>query len=102
MDVSDEVKNKILHLVSSLDSCFFYNLLQATALQYFKRFYLQWSVMQHHPKEIMYSSSESLKKRPQALPICFPIRNYVLKVFIKLSQVFCISDMLISQLISPW
>ncbi|CAN6876999.1 unnamed protein product [Brassica oleracea] len=25
----------------------------ATALQYFKRFYLQWSVMQHHPKEIM-------------------------------------------------
>ncbi|XP_010546709.1 PREDICTED: cyclin-H1-1 isoform X2 [Tarenaya hassleriana] len=27
--------------------------IQATALQYFKRFYLQWSVMQHHPKEIM-------------------------------------------------
>ncbi|CAN7125465.1 unnamed protein product, partial [Brassica rapa subsp. narinosa] len=27
--------------------------IQATTLQYFKRFYLQWSVMQHHPKEIM-------------------------------------------------
>lgn len=27
--------------------------LQATALIYFKRFYLQWSVMQHHPKNIM-------------------------------------------------
>ncbi|CAN8265330.1 unnamed protein product [Cochlearia groenlandica] len=27
--------------------------IQGTALQYFKRFYLQWSVMQHHPKEIM-------------------------------------------------
>ncbi|XP_013594985.1 PREDICTED: cyclin-H1-1-like [Brassica oleracea var. oleracea] len=27
--------------------------IQATALQYFKRFYLQWFVMQHHPKEIM-------------------------------------------------
>ncbi|XP_016648819.1 PREDICTED: cyclin-H1-1 isoform X3 [Prunus mume] len=26
---------------------------QATALIYFKRFYLQWSVMQHHPKNIM-------------------------------------------------
>ncbi|CAN6581939.1 unnamed protein product [Malus baccata var. baccata] len=27
---------------------------QATALIYFKRFYLQWSVMQHHPKTIMH------------------------------------------------
>lgn len=27
--------------------------IQATALIYFKRFYLQWSVMQHHPKNIM-------------------------------------------------
>ncbi|KAM7481850.1 hypothetical protein LguiB_006433 [Lonicera macranthoides] len=27
--------------------------IQATALIYFKRFYLQWSVMEHHPKEIM-------------------------------------------------
>ncbi|KAB2621523.1 cyclin-H1-1, partial [Pyrus ussuriensis x Pyrus communis] len=26
---------------------------QATALIYFKRFYLQWSVMQHHPKTII-------------------------------------------------
>lgn len=30
------------------------HVLQATALIYFKRFYLQWSVMQHHPKHIMY------------------------------------------------
>ncbi|CAK9140578.1 unnamed protein product [Ilex paraguariensis] len=27
--------------------------IQATALTYFKRFYLQWSVMEHHPKDIM-------------------------------------------------
>lgn len=27
--------------------------IQATALIYFKRFYLQWSVMEHHPKEVM-------------------------------------------------
>ncbi|XP_030504760.1 cyclin-H1-1 isoform X1 [Cannabis sativa] len=27
--------------------------IQATALIYFKRFFLQWSVMQHHPKNIM-------------------------------------------------
>ncbi|KAF3652275.1 putative FBD-associated F-box protein-like [Capsicum annuum] len=27
--------------------------IQATALLYFKRFYLQWSVMEHHPKDIM-------------------------------------------------
>ncbi|XP_059655236.1 cyclin-H1-1-like [Cornus florida] len=27
--------------------------IQATALIYFKRFYLQWSVMEHHPKHIM-------------------------------------------------
>uniref|UniRef100_M1AK80 CAK associated cyclinH homolog n=1 Tax=Solanum tuberosum TaxID=4113 RepID=M1AK80_SOLTU len=27
--------------------------IQATALIYFKRFYLQWSVMEHHPKDIM-------------------------------------------------
>jgi cyclin H len=27
--------------------------IQATALIYFKRFYLQWSVMEHNPKEIM-------------------------------------------------
>ncbi|KAF3339544.1 cyclin-H1-1 isoform X1 [Carex littledalei] len=27
--------------------------IQATSLIYFKRFYLQWSVMQHHPKSIM-------------------------------------------------
>ncbi|KAI4349971.1 hypothetical protein L6164_010506 [Bauhinia variegata] len=27
--------------------------IQATALMYFKRFYLQWSVMEHHPKNIM-------------------------------------------------
>ncbi|KAL5566061.1 hypothetical protein UlMin_029225 [Ulmus minor] len=27
--------------------------IQATALIYFKRFYLQWSIMQHHPKNIM-------------------------------------------------
>lgn len=27
--------------------------LQATAIIYFKRFYLQWSVMEHHPKHIM-------------------------------------------------
>lgn len=27
--------------------------IQATALIYFKRFYLQWSVMEHHPKIIM-------------------------------------------------
>ncbi|XP_051134492.1 cyclin-H1-1 isoform X2 [Andrographis paniculata] len=27
--------------------------IQATALIYFKRFYLQWSVMEHHPKNIM-------------------------------------------------
>lgn len=29
-------------------------MLQATALIYFKRFYLQWSVMEHDPKHIMY------------------------------------------------
>ncbi|KAL0317061.1 UNVERIFIED_CONTAM: Cyclin-H1-1 [Sesamum angustifolium] len=27
--------------------------IQATALIYFKRFYLEWSVMEHHPKNIM-------------------------------------------------
>ncbi|XAR69937.1 hypothetical protein NMG60_11001716 [Bertholletia excelsa] len=27
--------------------------IQATAIIYFKRFYLQWSVMEHHPKDIM-------------------------------------------------
>ncbi|CAL9167531.1 unnamed protein product [Musa hybrid cultivar] len=27
--------------------------IQATAIMYFKRFYLQWSVMEHHPKHIM-------------------------------------------------
>ncbi|RVX18678.1 Cyclin-H1-1 [Vitis vinifera] len=27
--------------------------IQATALIYYKRFYLQWSVMEHHPKHIM-------------------------------------------------
>ncbi|KAJ0905786.1 putative cyclin [Helianthus annuus] len=27
--------------------------IQGTALIYFKRFYLQWSVMEHHPKDIM-------------------------------------------------
>ncbi|XP_059439115.1 cyclin-H1-1 [Corylus avellana] len=27
--------------------------IQATALIYFKRFYLQWSIMEHHPKNIM-------------------------------------------------
>lgn len=27
--------------------------LQGTALIYFKRFYLKWSVMEHHPKDIM-------------------------------------------------
>ncbi|KAK9146878.1 hypothetical protein Sjap_006781 [Stephania japonica] len=27
--------------------------IQATAIIYFKRFYLQWSVMEHHPKNIM-------------------------------------------------
>jgi len=27
--------------------------LQATALLYFKRFYLQWSVMEHDPKHVM-------------------------------------------------
>ncbi|KAJ0818053.1 putative cyclin [Helianthus annuus] len=27
--------------------------IQATALIYFKRFYMQWSVMEHHPKDIM-------------------------------------------------
>ncbi|KAJ4762491.1 Cyclin family protein [Rhynchospora pubera] len=31
----------------------FPNKIQATSLIYFKRFYLQWSVMQHHPKNIM-------------------------------------------------
>lgn len=30
--------------------------IQATALIYFKRFYLQWSVMDHHPKDIMLTS----------------------------------------------
>ncbi|KAM0933245.1 putative cyclin [Dioscorea sansibarensis] len=28
--------------------------IQATAIIYFKRFYLQWSVMEHHPKHIMH------------------------------------------------
>ncbi|GLT28917.1 hypothetical protein SLA2020_038190 [Shorea laevis] len=32
---------------------YFPNKIQATALIYFKRFYLQWSVMEHHPKNIM-------------------------------------------------
>ncbi|XP_021901994.1 cyclin-H1-1 isoform X1 [Carica papaya] len=32
---------------------FFPHKIQATALIYFKRFYLQWSVMQHHPKHII-------------------------------------------------
>lgn len=57
----DEVKIKIPILLTLWIHVFLSNLLQATALQYFKRFYLQWSVMQHHPKEIMYSSSDSSK-----------------------------------------
>ncbi|GKV02634.1 hypothetical protein SLEP1_g15041 [Rubroshorea leprosula] len=32
---------------------YFPNKIQVTALIYFKRFYLQWSVMEHHPKNIM-------------------------------------------------
>lgn len=31
----------------------FFHVLQATALLYFKRFFLQWSVMEHHPKNVM-------------------------------------------------
>ncbi|KAF7849264.1 hypothetical protein BT93_L1037 [Corymbia citriodora subsp. variegata] len=32
---------------------YFPHKIQATALIYFKRFYLQWSVMEHHPKDII-------------------------------------------------
>ncbi|GLU09643.1 hypothetical protein SLE2022_264920 [Rubroshorea leprosula] len=32
---------------------YFPNKIQVTTLVYFKRFYLQWSVMEHHPKNIM-------------------------------------------------
>ncbi|XP_030527478.1 cyclin-H1-1-like isoform X2 [Rhodamnia argentea] len=32
---------------------YFPHKVQATALIYFKRFYLQWSVMEHHPKDII-------------------------------------------------
>lgn len=56
-----KLKIKYLILLALCIHVFPSNFLQATALQYFKRFYLQWSVMQHHPKEIMYSSSKSSK-----------------------------------------
>jgi len=62
IEVYDEVKNKIPDFCLLSEFMFLpSNILQATALQYFKRFYLQWSVMQHHPKEIMYSSFKSSK-----------------------------------------
>lgn len=50
---------------------FVVHVLQATALIYFKRFYLQWSVMEHHPKHIMYESSTSLSDTSSnALYLC--------------------------------
>ncbi|XVF57474.1 hypothetical protein PTKIN_Ptkin06aG0208200 [Pterospermum kingtungense] len=43
-------ENKLREVCSAF---YFPNKIQATALIYFKRFYLQWSVMEHHPKNIM-------------------------------------------------
>ncbi|XP_012434137.1 cyclin-H1-1 isoform X1 [Gossypium raimondii] len=43
-------ENKLREVCSAF---YFPNKIQATALIYFKRFYLQWSVMEHHPKHIM-------------------------------------------------
>ncbi|XP_044471940.1 cyclin-H1-1 isoform X2 [Mangifera indica] len=43
-------ENKLREVCSAF---YFPNKIQATALLYFKRFYLQWSVMEHHPKNIM-------------------------------------------------
>lgn len=43
-------ENKIREVCSAF---YFPNKIQATALIFFKRFYLQWSVMEHHPKNIM-------------------------------------------------
>ncbi|XP_038713304.1 cyclin-H1-1 isoform X3 [Tripterygium wilfordii] len=37
------------------DAFYFPHKIQATALIYFKRFYLQWSVMEHDPKHVMLS-----------------------------------------------
>ncbi|KAK3199373.1 hypothetical protein Dsin_022788 [Dipteronia sinensis] len=43
-------ENKLREVCSAF---YFPNKIQATALMYFKRFYLQWSVMEHQPKNIM-------------------------------------------------
>ncbi|KAL5783715.1 hypothetical protein ACOSP7_008744 [Xanthoceras sorbifolium] len=43
-------ENKLREVCSAF---YFPHKIQATALLYFKRFYLQWSVMEHHPKNIM-------------------------------------------------
>ncbi|GMI79327.1 cyclin H;1 [Hibiscus trionum] len=43
-------ENKLREVCSAF---YFPNKIQATALIFFKRFYLQWSVMEHHPKDIM-------------------------------------------------
>jgi hypothetical protein len=45
-----ENKGNVGFLVNFLELV---HVLQATALIYFKRFYLQWSIMEHHPKNIM-------------------------------------------------
>ncbi|MFQ6635199.1 hypothetical protein Gotur_010080 [Gossypium turneri] len=61
-------ENKLREVCSAF---YFPNKIQATALIYFKRFYLQWSVMEHHPKHIMYDSSKSLSDTSSnALYLC--------------------------------
>lgn len=54
------------------DSNLQFYVVQATALIYFKRFYLQWSVMEHHPKNIMYGTASSRLFSCRFVINCFP------------------------------
>lgn len=56
LNVDEEKLLRVFYEFKIQDACQafeFPHKIQATALLYFKRFYLQWSVMQHHPKNIM-------------------------------------------------
>ncbi|CAM8894671.1 unnamed protein product [Rhodiola kirilowii] len=56
LNVDEEKLLRAFYEYKIQDACQAFNFphkIQATALLYFKRFYLQWSVMQHYPKNIM-------------------------------------------------
>ncbi|KAK9292598.1 hypothetical protein L1049_020572 [Liquidambar formosana] len=55
LDIEEEKRLRIFYEFKIQEVCeafHFPHKIQATALMYFKRFYLQWSVMEHHPKNI--------------------------------------------------